>query len=529
MKSLALENETPTTESRLFSKYHTELSELLSNARDKRALTLLNTISQTEFGETHEFEFLQHLCKSKISFLHSDWTTSYIEVNLLESVYSKEEITLEKYMIISYVKACLYNFLEEQDKFDKLYRDVGFDIDEKHPEVSISTQIAWLNVVGANCSNKEPNKALLYLERALELNPNGNYSLEQYAHTLNHLGALHYQNDNPEKALSVWKKIVKIERIYPGKKELHHYANNNIGIAYWDLKNYQQAEYFLLMAYSSLAPQELANTLYMTINLKELYEEKGDYKQALFYANKTNLLSDSLSILSAKAEIHKIDKIYNVKLERSKNKSLRLKRKNVIHALQFEKKKKWTLSLIALGLILGLFITIRINRKLKFNYNILITGTEKFNRLQEQYISSLHLKYKNEPEVEPDSTVKTRTIEFSDFLKDLMEKINYAVAKNKLYKNIDFQIKDLCELFDVNRSYISEAINSIEKKNYTSYINDFRVNEACEILKKSNDQFSIEGVGKMVGFKSKSAFYKAFSQNMGMTPGRYVKQVVSRD
>jgi AraC-like DNA-binding protein len=55
-------------------------------------------------------------------------------------------------------------------------------------------------------------------------------------------------------------------------------------------------------------------------------------------------------------------------------------------------------------------------------------------------------------------------------------------------------------------------------------VNGFRIRLAIERLRSDAYQnWTIEGVGQSVGFRSKSSFYQAFKKQTGMSPAAYLK------
>ncbi|RTZ81689.1 MAG: AraC family transcriptional regulator, partial [SAR324 cluster bacterium] len=74
----------------------------------------------------------------------------------------------------------------------------------------------------------------------------------------------------------------------------------------------------------------------------------------------------------------------------------------------------------------------------------------------------------------------------------------------------------------INRTYISQTINEKFNKNYSSFINEYRIKEAQKLLLKDTN-LTYEGIGFEVGFKSKSAFNSAFKTYTGVTPSIFVK------
>ncbi len=85
-------------------------------------------------------------------------------------------------------------------------------------------------------------------------------------------------------------------------------------------------------------------------------------------------------------------------------------------------------------------------------------------------------------------------------------------------------LKQLSDQMGMPSTYISQAINSELGINFNDFINQFRVQRAISYLQDpAYSHINIEGIGKSVGFKSKSAFYQAFRKVTGTTPSIYVK------
>ena len=65
-------------------------------------------------------------------------------------------------------------------------------------------------------------------------------------------------------------------------------------------------------------------------------------------------------------------------------------------------------------------------------------------------------------------------------------------------------------------------------KNFTGYVNTFRVEEAIEILKQQQEKgnkyanYTIQAIAEEVGFNGKSSFYLAFNQIIGVAPLEYI-------
>ncbi len=141
--------------------------------------------------------------------------------------------------------------------------------------------------------------------------------------------------------------------------------------------------------------------------------------------------------------------------------------------------------------------------------NVLSTLSSKGPARLTEYISGL---------MEEDNTDKGDTKD----LEALMEQVDAYMRRSELFLNSDLTIVDLAEKLDLHPKKISTSINTIANQNFNSYVNELRIKKAKRILEEAHSHnYSIEGIGKEVGFHSKSAFYAAFKKVTGTTPTRY--------
>lgn len=104
-------------------------------------------------------------------------------------------------------------------------------------------------------------------------------------------------------------------------------------------------------------------------------------------------------------------------------------------------------------------------------------------------------------------------------LEELMAFIDNYMNSSEIFVNSELTIMDLADGINKHPKLVSEAINTVGKQNFNSYINQYRIKKAEVLLKTDkNINLSIEGIGNEVGFKSKSAFYTAFKKFTGTTP-----------
>lgn len=108
--------------------------------------------------------------------------------------------------------------------------------------------------------------------------------------------------------------------------------------------------------------------------------------------------------------------------------------------------------------------------------------------------------------------------------------IKNLMLENKYYLNHNLTISDFAKEIEISPRKISTIINQVFKKNFNEWVNEFRVNKAKGLLEHDVDnKYSIEGIGEKSGFKSRSAFYAAFKNKLGCSPGEFRNSMRSKD
>ena len=109
--------------------------------------------------------------------------------------------------------------------------------------------------------------------------------------------------------------------------------------------------------------------------------------------------------------------------------------------------------------------------------------------------------------------------------KSIEQLISYMVSE-KPYKNPDLKLADVAQNLDISSHELSKLINENLQISFTEFINKYRVEEA-KLLITTKSNYTIEGIGNISGFNSKSAFYKAFKIHTGTTPSKYESKISS--
>ena len=109
--------------------------------------------------------------------------------------------------------------------------------------------------------------------------------------------------------------------------------------------------------------------------------------------------------------------------------------------------------------------------------------------------------------------------------RELMAKITAVMESSPEIYNEGFSRQRLAELVGINIKYLSRAINACSQSNFNGLLNEYRIKEACRRLMDTGTygSYTIETIGKSVGFASRSNFTTVFKNIVGLTPATFQK------
>jgi AraC-like DNA-binding protein len=107
-----------------------------------------------------------------------------------------------------------------------------------------------------------------------------------------------------------------------------------------------------------------------------------------------------------------------------------------------------------------------------------------------------------------------------DEAQGIIIKLKKAMREKELFKNPNLKVNDLAKEIKVTPHQLSRLLNDNIDKNFTLFVNEYRIDEACKIL-AANKNLTIDAIGDAVGFNSKSTFFTTFKKMKGMTPSLY--------
>ena len=109
---------------------------------------------------------------------------------------------------------------------------------------------------------------------------------------------------------------------------------------------------------------------------------------------------------------------------------------------------------------------------------------------------------------------------------DYSLKLTSAMRENQLYKDPDLAIVDLARSTQIPSRYVSATLNHQMNQSFHEFVNHYRVDEVIRRIKAGDsDARTLIAIAQESGFKSPSAFYKAFRSCTGTTPGLFRKNL----
>ena len=107
----------------------------------------------------------------------------------------------------------------------------------------------------------------------------------------------------------------------------------------------------------------------------------------------------------------------------------------------------------------------------------------------------------------------------------LAEAIAAVMEGGEEYCSDDFSLDRLAALVGSNSKYVSQVINGTYHKNFSNYVNEYRIRTACKRLADDAryGHLTVKAVGESVGYRSHATFVNMFKKTTGLTPSLYQK------
>jgi AraC-like DNA-binding protein len=106
----------------------------------------------------------------------------------------------------------------------------------------------------------------------------------------------------------------------------------------------------------------------------------------------------------------------------------------------------------------------------------------------------------------------------------LMATIERLMSEKKPYKDASLSVETLAQTLGVKRQYLSDAIHRCTKKNFNTFVNEYRIKESIRLLSETNlTTFSFSSIVFESGFNEDRTFRRVFRKMTGLSPTDFRK------
>ena len=113
----------------------------------------------------------------------------------------------------------------------------------------------------------------------------------------------------------------------------------------------------------------------------------------------------------------------------------------------------------------------------------------------------------------------------ADIPADALSDIDALMAETRLYRDPELSLSRLARRLGQPVKQVSSTINGATGSSVSHYINGWRIEEACELLRTTNRK--VDDISQACGFLSRSNFYREFQRIHAKSPATYRKQQLS--
>lgn len=447
----------------------------------------------------------------------------------------------------------VYNVFKDHEKAMIEY-EKGLQYADSVSDTLVQLKI-YQNLTGTCVSLHDPVKGREYYEKALALPCH--YDVGKFMNLYNHALLLHEEKRYGE-AAGVFRNVVEMAKRLrlPPKYECSAYEG--LYKSYGEMGRKDSTLYYLERCISFARESELIHMFSETYrHLADFYDNNGNPQVAL------RLRSEFLQLQDSIFDIRSFDALKNQQFIYEMNKTEQ--KINALHERERQHNEviRWQrvailLTVVAIAVIVILLINLyrkkrkldtsyrnlwQLNNQLMQSHNIAVEQRQRLRKEEERAKEERNALREEERGEERDVRGECEVMgddraeeagapaKYASSPLDgerqalLLDKISAVMEEEKAYCNPNFSLDSLAESVGSNSRYVSQAINEVYGKNFSSYVNEYRVRLACERLADTENYGSmvIRAIGESVGFKSQSTFLAAFKKITGMTPSLYLK------
>ncbi len=108
----------------------------------------------------------------------------------------------------------------------------------------------------------------------------------------------------------------------------------------------------------------------------------------------------------------------------------------------------------------------------------------------------------------------------------ILQKLKELMETQQLYLSHKCNLQYVADRSGIPRHRISDSINNFSDDNFHDFVNRYRVEHACRLLKNGQGQhLKVEAIVCECGFESRSSFFNTFKKFTGKTTSEYLDEL----
>ncbi len=131
------------------------------------------------------------------------------------------------------------------------------------------------------------------------------------------------------------------------------------------------------------------------------------------------------------------------------------------------------------------------------------------------------------PHAEPPPQ-KERHLELdASVAQNLIHQLTQLMIEQRVYLQNELSLSDLAGHLGISVNQVSELLNVHAGLSFYDYVNDYRLKYACSLLSDPQCHLRILDIAFEAGYNNKNSFYRAFKENLGVTPNQYRAEILA--
>jgi len=372
-----------------------------------------------------------------------------------------------------------------------------------------------LNNLGYACVvNGDLDEAFLYLNQSLQIAKQHNPSI--YYIVLHSLAMYHQAKKAYDSAYHYYQ--LALDEAHKGiaiqNQKGIAITLSDLGKLFFEINRTDSALFYINLS-NNIATENTFLGILMDncLVLSKIADIRGNRSAAFAYLQRHLALKDSTLKHDKVVEVSQMQRTYEISKTNQQIEQLTIEQQVKDKTIHYQKMiRNILLAVIIMICTILAFVFIQ-NKKLNTAYKKLFEKNVKIIELQES-------SNETHPEKYQESNLT------NEMQSDLLARVYTQMEDVSVVCDTEFSLDKLAKLVQSNRVYVSQIINDVLKKNFRTFINEYRILEAQRLFsEKETAKHTIEFIANKTGFKSRTSFIAAFKEITGVSPSFYLKSM----